>query len=65
MEPNKLKKNPNLDAKITIWEGGGHLVKIEATSSCQGRGHDNMYIHINFNNPYYPCTLYSMSQFLN
>ena len=51
MEPNKLKKNPNLDAKITIWEGGGHLVKIEATSSCQGRGHDNMYIHINFNNP--------------
>ena len=60
MEPKKLKKNPNLDGK-----GGGHLVKIEAMSSCQGRGHDNMYIHINFNNPYYPCTLYSMSQFLN
>ena len=41
---------------------GGHLVKIESTPSGQGRGHDNMYIHINFNNPYYPCTLYSMSQ---
>ena len=26
--------------------GGGSVVKIEATSSCLGRGHDNMYIHI-------------------
>ena len=63
MEPNKFLKNPpNLDAKITIWEGGGHLLKIEATSSCQGRGHDKMYIHIIFNIPYYFCTLYRMFQ---